>query len=502
MNRASTSKLMVLLCVSVPSFMINLDANIVAVSLPSIARSLHADFASIEWVVSAYTLTFAALVLPAGMLADRYGRKSILLAGLALFTLASLFCGAAPNVLVLNSARALQGIGAALLLSAALAILSYEFRGAERPKAFAFWGSVIGIAMTLGPIVGGLITRYLGWEWAFYVNLPVGVIMIALTMYAVTDSRSPGAAPVDIPGLITFAGALFLVTLALISGNREGWTHPSILAEFFVAIVLFSAFLTIEARSRHPMLELSFFKNPTYIGANVAGLAYAACLLTMLTYLPLYFQGGLGVEPQTAGFLMLPMAVPLFLVPRVTAVYLTHRLSGRALLTIGLLIVASGLAWIAAFATRLDYGTILVGMLLAGIGAGLLNGETAKVGISVIPPDRAGMAAGVGGTVRFAGIVVGFAALGAVLFDRVRSLIEATAPDLSASALTGRTQSVVSGTSGVAEAANFAAGYQTMFLTAAATALIAAIATWVLVRSSDTQPMRLAGIAEPVAIMD
>jgi len=198
------NRLLVLLCVSVPSFMINLDANIVAVSLSSIARSLHADFAAIEWVISAYTLAFATLVMPAGALADRFGRKRMLVLGLAIFTLASGICGAATSTTLLNYARALQGVGAALQLSAALAILAHGFQGRERASAFAFWGSVIGVAIMLGPVAGGLITQLFGWQWAFYVNLPVGAAMIALTLYAVKESKDPHAMRVDIAGVLTF----------------------------------------------------------------------------------------------------------------------------------------------------------------------------------------------------------------------------------------------------------------------------------------------------------
>jgi MFS family permease len=191
-----------------------------AVSLPSIARSLKEDFGDIEWVISAYTLTFASLVLPSGALADRYGRKRMLVTGLAVFTLASLVCGAAANVVMLNAARALQGVGAALQLSSALAILSHEFRGAERARAFAFWGSVVGIAIVLGPVAGGFITQAAGWEWAFYVNLPVGAAMIVLSVINLRESKDIAATRIDVPGFLSFTAFLFLTMLALISGNR------------------------------------------------------------------------------------------------------------------------------------------------------------------------------------------------------------------------------------------------------------------------------------------
>ncbi len=496
-----TRTFLVLLCVSVPSFMINLDSNIVAVSLPSIAHSLHADFSGIEWVVSAYTLTFASLVMPSGALADRYGRKRLLLIGLVVFTLASLVCGAAQNVAVLNGARAVQGIGAAMQLSAALATLSHTFRGPERARAFAFWGSVIGIAVSLGPVAGGFITQAFGWQWAFYVNVPVGAIMIALTVYAVDESRDPHATRVDILGFLSFSAFLSFTTMALISGNRDGWRNPVILGEFAAAVALFVTFVIVEKRQVRPMLDLRFFREPTYIGANIAGVTYAAALLTMLTFLPEFLQGGLGHGPREAGLLMLPMAIPLFIVPRVVASYLTHRVSGRVLLTTGLLLIAVGLAWMALRIPRLDYLSLLGGMLVAGCGAGILNGEIAKVSMTVIPSERAGMASGVSGTARFSGIVVGFAALGAVLYARVAASVSDALPamppgdrahlirSVAAGDLTG-SPGADGGTSfHLLAVQSFADGYQALMFSAAALACAAAILTWLLVRAADTQPL-------------
>ncbi len=486
-------RFIILLCVSIPSFMINLDSNIVAVSLSSIAHSFNADFADIEWVISAYTLTFASLVLPAGSLADRYGRKRILVIGLAIFSVASLICGAAPNVATLNAARALQGVGAALLLSGALATLSHSFRGADRARAFAFWGSVIGIAISLGPVIGGFITQHFGWEWAFYINVPIGVALIALILKNLEESSDPHARKVDLLGGLTFSSSLFLLTLALISGNRQGWDNPSIVYELLGAALFFALFVLVESRQERPMVDFSFYRSPTYVGANVAGLAYAASLLTMLTYLPIYFQNALGCSPQSAGLLMLPLAVPLFVVPRITAAYLTHRFSGRTLLTLGLAIIGVGLIWLGVEATRFDYVSMIAGLLLAGIGAGILNGETAKVAMSAIPPERAGMASGMSGTVRFSGIVIGFAALGAILFHRVAASVASGAPagvdplalthSITAGDLSG-------GAQGLASLAlnSFGSGYQAILFVAAGMALVSSVLSWFLVRSADTAP--------------
>ncbi len=495
----ATRQLLVLLCVSAPSFMLQLDANIVAVSLPSIAQSLKADFAGIEWVITAYMLAFASLMLPAGALADRFGRKRILVAGLTVFTLASVLCGAAPNLAVLVAARAFQGLGAALQLSAGLATLSNAFSGDARARAFAFWGSVVGVGISMGPIVGGIITQSFGWQWAFYINLPVGAAAITLTLVVIRDSRDPDATRLDIPGVLSFSAFLFLTTLTLISGNRDGWTSPHILAEGGGAFLLFVLFLVVECRQTRPMLDFSFFRQPTYLGANIAQFAFAAGLLTMLTFMPIYFQSGLGVSPRTAGLLMLPMALPLFIVPRIVTTQLSHRLSGRVLLTFGLAIISAGLAGMAMMAGRLDDRAILIGMLVTGLGAGILNGETTKVGMTVIPPERAGMASGVSGTVRFTGVVVGFAALGVILFGRIAATITSALPSLDQTERTELIHRVASGDLAAVAARSqdlqapalrsFGAGYQALLFSGALLTAVAAVAVWFLVRASDTRPI-------------
>src|SRR3984893_5811990 len=290
--------MLVLICVSAPSFMLQLDSNIVAVSLPSISESLKANFAGIEWVVTAYTLSFASLLLPAGALADRFGRKRVLMTGLVIFTVASFFCGAAPDLATLVTARAFQGIGAALQLSAALATLSSFFKGDERARAFAFWGTVVGVGITLGPIVGGLITQTFGWQWAFYINLPIGAVSIATIAAVIDESRDPGAVRFDLPGVLTFSAFLFLTTLGLISGNHDGWTSPHILIEGVGAVIFFLLFIVVEKLQARPMVDFSFFRRPTYLGANIAQFAFAAGLLTMLTFMPIYFQHALGLSPR------------------------------------------------------------------------------------------------------------------------------------------------------------------------------------------------------------
>lgn len=490
---------LVLICTSAPSFMLQLDANIVSVSLPSIARSLHADFAGIEWVITAYMLSFASLLMPAGALADRFGRKRLLLIGLALFTFASLLCGSAWSLPVLIVARALQGAGAAMQLSAALATLSHFFHGEARARAFSFWGTVVGIGIASGPVVGGLVTQAFGWQWAFYVNVPIGITLLAMIARVIESSRDPHAMRLDLPGVSCFASALFLATLALIEGNQRGWHDRWIISELVGAFVLFALFVTVEQRQARPMLDLSYFRKRTYLGATLAQFAFSVGLLTMLIFVPIFLQSGLGEPSATAGLMMLPMVVPLFIVPRVVSRFLAHRLSGRALLALGLLLVCVGLCCFAAVVMMLAYRPLIIGMLIAGIGAGLLNGETTKVGMTVIPKERAGMASGVSGTTRFTGLVIGIAALGVVLYARVYSIVTLATPTVESTERLRLVQDIAAGRLGSATlpgwdaaalhalaASSFAGGYQALFVVAALFMLLATMATWTLVNPAET----------------
>lgn len=472
--------------------MLQLDANIVAVSLPSITKTLHASFAGVEWVITAYTLAFASLMMPAGAFADRYGRKPALIAGLALFTIASFFCGAAASLPTLIAARALQGAGAAMQLSAGLATLSHSFSGPARARAFSFWGSVVGAGISLGPVVGGIITQSFGWQWAFYVNLPIGAAAIVLTVLVISNSKDPHATRLDLVGVITFGCFLFLTTLALISGNRDGWTNAAILVEFGAAAALLAAFVAVERYQIRPMLDFSFFRIPTYLGASLAQFTFAAGLLTMLTYMPIYFQGAMGYSPRSAGLAMLPMALPLFIVPPLVSRVLARRMSGRSLLTVGLLLISAGLGGMALAAGIRSSMPLAAAMLMTGIGAGILNGETTKVGMTVIPPERAGMASGLSGTIRFTGLVVGFAALGVVLYSRIAAVLQSSFRGGAGIDHAALVRTVASGqlpSSSPVLLHAFTEGFEALLLAGAGLTLVAALATWRLVRADDTLPI-------------
>jgi EmrB/QacA subfamily drug resistance transporter len=503
----------VLLCASGVSFMIMLDSNIVAVSLPSIARDLNATFADIEWVVSAYVLTFAAFLMPSGALADRYGRRRMLTVGLAVFVLASLMCGLAPSALVLNAARALQGVGAAIELSAALAVLGHAFQGAERAKAFGFWGTVVGVAVAVGPLVGGLITSTLGWRFAFFVNLPVAAALIWLAVDAIEESRDPDAQRLDVVGMLSFGVGLFFLIWALIGANRVGWSAEQTLAKLVASAVLFALFVAAERIQKRPMVDFALFRKRTFLGASFAMLGFAASAQVMMTYLPLYLQNVFALSPAAAGLGMLPFALPLFLCPRIAA-SLSARMSGRDLLALGLAIVAIGnLATAAMVAAHLAYGFVAIGMLITGCGAGLLNGETAKVSMSVIPPERGGMASGISGTLRFVGLVTGITGLGVVLASQTEKHFVggASALPLSGSDAHQIVARIVAGDisgaagqtaepfrSAFAELAHvsFASGFTLVLLAAGVTAALAAALTFGFVSPVDTAPIRLHAVPD------
>jgi EmrB/QacA subfamily drug resistance transporter len=483
-----------------------LDSNIVAVALPSIARSLGAAFTEIEWVVSAYILTFAALLLAAGSYADRHGRKLAMLIGLAIFTVASAVCGMATSALMLNLARALQGIGASLLLTASLAVINHTFVGAERAKAYAFWGACLGIAITCGPIIGGAITALFGWRWAFLMNLPICTALFIVAWVVVEESADHEAKRLDYAGIATFSVGLFFLIWALIDGNSLGWASNDIVMRLVVAAVLLVAFYFIEARQERPMVDFSLFRQPTFLGSAFAMLGYAGGAQVLIFFLPLLLQNAYGFTPAAAGVAMLPFALPMFLTPRFGA-GLGSRYSGRVLLTLGLTITTLGNLLMYVFSSsHASYPLFAAGMLVAGIGAGLLNSETAKVMQGAVPAQRAGMASGISATTRFVGLLVGVAALGSVLAFGVSSRFVSSdaVKGLDANLVANAAKRVASGDlNGVigilgqsaqdaihtAAATAFAGGFGDTSLIAAIVAAICGLLTFMLVRAADTAPV-------------
>src|SRR5215204_1498778 len=325
-----------LLAVSVATFMLLLDITVVNVALPSIREDLGASFSDLQWVVDAYALTLAALVLTAGSLADRLGRRRLFAIGLGIFTVASLLCALAPDPTFLNLSRAVQGIGGAVMFAVSLALIAQEFSpGRERGMAMGVYGATIGVSVAIGPLVGGALTEGLGWESIFFINVPIGAAAIAITYTRLRETRDPKASRIDWAGLVTFSTALFLLVLGLLRGNEEGWGSTMIVGLLAGAAVLLAAFIAIETRVKAPMLPLHLFRNRTFTGVQLAAAAVSASMFALFLYLTFYLQGFLGHEPLEAGLRYLPLTVTNFFVAAAAGVLLS-RVPARFILSAGL----------------------------------------------------------------------------------------------------------------------------------------------------------------------
>jgi EmrB/QacA subfamily drug resistance transporter len=433
-----------LLTVNVAVFMLLLDITVVNTALPAIQDDLGASFTELQWVIDAYTLALAALVLTAGSLADRLGRRRVFATGLLIFSVASLLAALAPDPTFLNVTRAIQGTGGAVMFAVSLALIAQEFpSGRERGMAMGAYGATIGMAVAIGPLVGGALTDSLGWESIFYLNVPIGIVAIAATYLKVAESRDPNATRVDWAGLVSFSSALFLLVLALLRGNEEGWGSPLIVGLLGAAAVLMAMFVAIERRVPEPMLPLSLFRGRTFTGVQLASFALSGSMFAIFLYLTLYLQNYLGHSPLEAGVRYLPITVASFLVAPLAGAALS-RINARVLMSAGLAITGLGLLLMSGLDAGSEWTTLLGGFLVAGAGVGLLNPVLADVAVSVVPSEQSGMASGINDTFRQVGIAVGIAAWGALFLgvgagkvsdltagtaaaegDRPRQLIEA-----------------------------------------------------------------------------
>src|SRR6185437_3435585 len=394
-----------LIGVSVAIFMLLLNITVVNVALPDIQRSLHSSFQDLQWVVNAYSLTLAAFLLTAGALADRFGRRLVFTTGLVVFTLSSAACGLASSPLALNLFRAVQGTGGAMMFATSLALIAHAFHGKERGVAFGVFGGVIGAAVAVGPGIG--------WEWIFFVNVPIGVGAVFLTLTQVAESRDPAARGVDWLGLVTFSGSLFLLVFALIQGNEKGWGSTRILSFLIASAILIVLFVIVERRQTRPMLDLTLFRRPAFAGASIVAFAVSASMFSMFLYLTLYIQDVLGYTPLQAGLRFLPVTLVSFVVAPISG-RLSVRVPVRLLLGCGLVLVGAGLISMTAVDASSGWTTLIPGFVLAGAGVGLINPPLASTAVGVVHHSRSGMASGINNTFRQVGIATGIAGLGAI----------------------------------------------------------------------------------------
>jgi EmrB/QacA subfamily drug resistance transporter len=403
-----------LAAVSFGLFMIMLDNTVVNVALPSIQRDLGADISSLEWIVTGYALTFAALMLIGGKLADAYGRRRIFVLGIVLFTLASLWCGLADSESMLITARIAQGVGAALMNPATLSIIAATFPPRERGMAIGIWAGVSALALAIGPLVGGLLTEHLSWNWIFFVNIPVGIIGIAASYAFIRESKDETHVRLDLPGLCTSALALFAVTYGLIEANTHGWGSGRIVGSFVVAALALVAFLVLERHQRDPMLDLSLFRNTTYAGANLAMLLVALSMFGVFFFVSLYMQNVLGYSAVEAGAAFLPMTILIILVAPVAG-KASDRFGSRWLMTIGMVLLGVQLLYLSQLSATADFWSLLPGFLLGGLGMALTMTPTAAAATRAVPVEKSGVGSAVLNAMRQIGGSMGIALMGAIL---------------------------------------------------------------------------------------
>jgi EmrB/QacA subfamily drug resistance transporter len=394
--------------------MLMLDIAVVNTAVPSIARDLNAGFASIQWIVDAYTVALAATVLTAGSLADRFGRRRAFGFGLALFTLMSVACGAAPTITTLDAFRAVQGVGAAIMFATSMALIRDAYpEPASRGGAFAAYGATIGASFAVGPLVGGVLTDVLDWRAIFFLNVPIGVAALAVVR-RIHDGREQQSRPIDWTGQVLLVSGLVAAVTALLRGNSQGWTSTEISALFAVAGVSLLVFVVTQFRGRAPMLPPVLFRNPSFTGAQVAVFAISASFFAQFVYASLYLQNVLGLSPIKTGLVFLPGTMVLLVVSGLTAQF-QARVSARALISLGLVGVTLGLVGMLVMTAHSHWWVLEPGFVLASIGTGLFNPAVSTVVLRESTADNAGLAAGVHDTFRQGGIALGVAVLGSLV---------------------------------------------------------------------------------------
>jgi EmrB/QacA subfamily drug resistance transporter len=441
-------------------FMVMLDTTIVNVALPSIQSDLEAALSKLEWIVNAFLLVYASLLLTGGKLADFFGRRRLFLMGLAVFTLASLGCALAPSENALIAGRAVQGVGAALMLPATHSLIAANFAPRQRGMAYGIWAAVSTLGLSLGPLVGGLLVDGLDWRWIFYVNVPFGIVALIAASLIIRESKDTSVDQrLDFPGLLTGATALFAVVFALIESNRYGWGSVTILGSFGLAALAFAIFVAVEARQRNAMLDLSLFRNSTFAGANLASLLIMLAMLGFLFFVSLYLQTVIGYSATRAGAALLPMTIMLmFMAP--VAGKLSDRGAARWLIAVGMTILAAALAYLSRLDADSTFVDMLPGFIAGGIGVGLSMAPATTTAIGSVPVDKSGVASGVLNTFRQGGGALGVATLGAILTSNLHGAVPGSP----------------------AFAAGFVPGFQDALLVAAGCALAGGVIAVVMIR--------------------
>ncbi len=407
------STLLTFLVTSIALFMVSLDNLVVTTALPVIRADLHATLPQLEWTVNAYTLTFAVLLLTGAALGDRFGRKRMFTIGVAVFTAGSAMAAISPNGDVLVLARAVQGTGAAIVMPLTLTLLSAAVPAERRGLALGLWGGISGLAIAVGPLVGGAIVDGLDWHWIFWLNVPIGIALVPFAILGLRESFGRDGS-LDIPGLALVSGGLFALVWALIHGNGDGWTSPNIVAAFAASAVLLPLFVLRQARVERPMLPLRFFRSRAFSAANGVSFLMSFGVFGSIFLLAQFFQIVQGYTPFEAGLRTLPWtAMPIIFAP-IAGVF-SDRIGGRPLLAAGMALMAFGLAWFASQASpTVPYLDLVPALVVSGIGMSLFFAPTANLVLSAVRPHEEGLASGANNTIREIGGVFGVAILASV----------------------------------------------------------------------------------------
>ncbi|MES4888811.1 MFS transporter [Streptomyces sp. NPDC096012] len=472
-----------LVAICAGTFMLLVDVTIVTVALPDMSVSLDASLSDLQWVLSLYALVLAALVMTAGSLADRIGRRSVYLGGLVLFAIGSLLCGVSGNVGLLIASRGLQGLAAAAMFATTLALITSSYEGRDRGIAFGAWAAVNGAASAAGPVLGGVLTSNLSWRWIFFVNLPVCVVAIVLTLMAVNESRNPHPQRIDLPGMVSFTVAIAALVYALIRGS---WSSGLTLGMFALAAVALIVFVVVESRRESPMLDLSLFRNPSFPTVLLAAAALPAAAWAYWAYLTLWLQSVLGLSAIQAGLVFLPASLTTFTVSMVLG-RVMHKFAPGRLIGTGLLLIAAGVLAQTALGPGSGRAVVLPGLFLVGLGAGLVLGPLSAAAMAAVPGPRAGMASGAVNTFRQTGYAFGVAVLGAVFHSK----LEHTAGhDLVGPLSNGEAGTLIARGNDVADLVRqaYADALDGILLVAAGLSLVAAIAVFVFVRPPRPVP--------------
>lgn len=468
-----------------------LEANVTAMVLPRIASSLHAEFSSIAWVVSAFLLCFSALLLPAGVISDRIGRKRTFMLGTSGYLAASLLAGTTSSISLLLAWRALQGVAAAFLLAPALALVGSSYsEKADRDRAWAIWGGIMGLAMVLSPLIGGGLSALGDWRLSFLVNVPLCLALLAATVAFVPESRHHRSRKLHWPTIALLASGMFGMVFGLIAGQKHGWSDPRFLAGLLGGACLLLVMARLQSRLTNPMIDLALFAQRRFAGGVIAMFAYACCAQVMTSVVPQVLQNGFALGPGSCAVAMMAFALPMLLFPQVGRLMAANQPDQKVLAT-GLLAVSAGNAGIGLAAGAGELSWFLAGLFVIGAGGGILNGETQKVLVSGVEADRAGTASGISTTTRFIGILLGFTALSGIAAGAIRAALsgggfpEPLADAVIAGSLAEAVSSIPSAaTSAFASAGReeYLAGFGTSFLLAAAFAGAAATAVVLLMR--------------------